>query len=83
MKLPPFAQEEIQKRLSSGEYATADEVLKCAFEALAEAEEYDEEDRAGVLEGLAELDRGEGIDAEEVFRFLRERGSDVKKQQSA
>ena len=83
MNLPAFAQEAIEKRIASGRYTTPDEVLQCAFEARLEGEEYEEEVRAGVLEGVAELDRGEGVDAEEVFRFLRERSNPANKQQSA
>jgi len=79
MKLPAFAQEEIEKRVASGKYSSDEEVLRCAFDALAESEEYGDEVRAGILEGLAELDRGEGIDADEVFRFLREQSNEAKK----
>ena len=49
----------------------------------AEAEMYEDDARAGILEGLNELDRDEGIDAALVLNMLRARHNDAGEQPTA
>lgn len=80
MNLPAFVQEEIEKRIASGKYASSDEVLRCAFDALNEIELDDDEILAAAMEGIAEIERGECLDADEVFAMLRERNKGMTDQ---
>jgi len=77
MNLPAFVQEEIERRIASGKYTSTDEILRCAFDALNEIELDDDEILAGAMEGIAEIERGEGMDADEVFAMLRERNKSL------
>jgi antitoxin ParD1/3/4 len=56
----------IQDRLDTGRYANAEEVLEIALQLLArldtEHQAWIEETRQQIAIGIAELDRGEGID---------------------
>lgn len=56
----------LQHHLDTGRYANADEVLAIALQLLtrldAEHQDWIEETRQKIAIGLAELDRGEGID---------------------
>jgi antitoxin ParD1/3/4 len=76
----------VEKKLKSGEYQTASEVLRAGLRRLEEDEflkrisvsslrELEER----LLVGVASLDRGEGIEGEEAFRRLRQRAQDRKK----
>ncbi len=66
----------IQEKLQSGKYQTADEVIIEAFRLLEERdkryEQWLEETREKVAIGLAELERGEGVDGEVVIAELRD-----------
>lgn len=67
----------IQKKLKSGKYSSADEVIFEAFRLLEERDQHYEQwlqdTRQKVAEGLAQLDRGEGLDGESVIARLKER----------
>ena len=67
----------IQKKLKSGKYGSADEVIFEAFRLLEERDKHYElwvqDTRQKVAEGLAQLDRGEGLDSETVMTRLKER----------
>ncbi|MCT7950735.1 type II toxin-antitoxin system ParD family antitoxin [Ancylothrix sp. C2] len=67
----------IQEKLKSGKYATAYEVIVEALRLLEERdkqyEKWVEETREKVAVGIAQLDRGEGIDGEVVISRLREK----------
>jgi len=67
----------IQEKLKSGKYATAYEVIVEALRLLEERdkqyEKWVEETREKVAVGIAQLDRGEGIDGEVVIARLREK----------
>lgn len=78
MNMPAFVHKEIEKRIATGRYASGEEVLQRAFEALSEFEMDDDDLLAGAMEGLTEIERGEGTDAEDVFAMLRERNRGVR-----
>ena len=67
----------IQKKLESGKYSSADEVIFEAFQLLEERDQHYEQwlqdTRQKVSDGLAQLDRGEGLDGESVMARLKER----------
>ncbi len=66
----------IQEKLQSGKYKTADDVIVEAFRLLEERdnhyEQWLEETREKVAVGMAELQRGEGVDAEVVIAEMRD-----------
>ncbi len=77
VSLTPELEKYIQKRVKSGRYTTASEVVR---EALRLMEQKDEEREAALKEFRAEidrrlagLDRGEGIDGEKFFADLKKR----------
>jgi len=67
----------IEKKLKTGKYSSADEVIFEAFRLLEERDNHYEQwlrdTRNKVADGLAQLDRGEGLDSETVMRRLKER----------
>lgn len=73
----PEEEQLIQEKLKSGKYATAYEVIVEALRLLEERdkqyEKWVEETREKVAVGIAQLDRGEGIDGEVVIARLREK----------
>ncbi len=64
----------IHAKLQSGQYQTVDEVIQAALHLLDERDKADEqwviETRAKVDEGIASLERGEGIDGETFVNQL-------------
>ncbi|PAX45713.1 type II toxin-antitoxin system ParD family antitoxin [Brunnivagina elsteri] len=74
--LKPEQEQFIQEKLQSGKYQTANEVIVEAFRLLEERDkryqEWLEETRQKVAIGLAELERGEGVDGEVVMAELRD-----------
>jgi antitoxin ParD1/3/4 len=75
VSLTPEAQTFIQKQLSKGKYRSTDEILLAGLNLLA-AREASEQERYAELRqdievGLAEADRGELIDGEDVFDRLQ------------
>jgi antitoxin ParD1/3/4 len=67
-------EEQIEQRIKSGKYASADDVVLAGL-ALLEAREHSKQRdldqvREKIAEGLAQLDRGEGADGDAVFREL-------------
>ncbi|MEQ9367632.1 MAG: type II toxin-antitoxin system ParD family antitoxin [Coleofasciculus chthonoplastes F3-SA18-01] len=67
----------IQERLKSGKYGSAYEVIVEALRLLEERDKqykkWLEETREKVAVGMAQLDRGEGIDGEVVMARLRDK----------
>lgn len=67
----------IQKKLKSVKYSSADEVIFEAFRLLEDRDQhYDQwlqDTPQKVAEGLAQLDRGEGLDSESVMARLKKR----------
>jgi antitoxin ParD1/3/4 len=58
----PEIEADIRQRVESGEYADESEVLREALRMLNVRERRVQEIRASIEEGLAELERGEGIE---------------------
>jgi antitoxin ParD1/3/4 len=77
MKLSSAHERFIQKKLQDGKYRSPDEVLAEAFRLLEERDKHYEqwlsETREKVAVGLAELERGEGLDSETVMAKLQEK----------
>lgn len=67
-------EEFIQEKVNSGRYASASDVIGEALMLLDQRDRIREaqlvELKAKIQEGIAELDRGEGLDGEEVFAEL-------------
>ena len=67
----------VRQQLQTGKYRTVDEVIMMAFRLLEERDntyqKWVEETRQKVEVGIAQLDRGEGIDGEVVIARLREK----------
>ncbi len=67
----------IQDKLQSGEYKSVDDVIKAALHLLEEQDEAYErwiiETRAKVDAAAASLDRGEGLDGEQVVNRILEK----------
>lgn len=74
----------VNEKVASGMYHTASEVVREGLRLLKERDELQQmrlaEMRKQFAEGLAQLDRGEGIPAEEVFEKVRERSRRRRKQ---
>lgn len=69
-------QDFIAAQVASGKYANADEVVDLAVHLFAklqgEYQDWIEETRAKVDEGIAELERGEGLDGEMVMKQFQD-----------
>ena len=72
--LPPELEQLVTARVQSGRYSSVSEVIREALLLLEEREQLYEvrrqELRLKIAEGLAQLDRGEGIPGEQVFAEL-------------
>ena len=68
LKITPEQEKLIQNHLDTGRYANAEEVLEIALKLLtrldSEHQVWIEETRQQIAIGIAELDRGEGIDGD-------------------
>ena len=75
--LNPEQEQFIQDKLQSGEYESVDDVIKAALHLLEEQDEaYEQwiiETRAKVDAAAASLDRGEGLDGEQVVNRILEK----------
>lgn len=67
----------IEKKLQTGKYSSADEVIFEAFRLLEERdrhyEQWLQDTRQKVTDDLAQLDRGEGMDGESVVSYYQNR----------
>lgn len=74
VSLTPELKQFVQERVASGQNQSANDVILDALRLLQSRQRQDEEKldwlRAAVAEGIASLDRGEGIPGDEVFRRL-------------
>ena len=77
VSLTPDLEELVQKKVQSGRYTSASEVVREALRLLAERDELREVEmqalRAKVEQGLDEARRGEFVGGEEAFREVRSR----------
>ena len=77
LTLTPEHEQLIQTQLATGRYANAEEVLGIALQLLtrldSEQQIWIEETRAKIAEGIAELDRGEGVDGPTVMNQYLQR----------
>ena len=80
--LKPEQEKFIEAQVTSGRYPSAEEVIAAALALLANSsepkesniyQEWVEETRSKVAIGIAQLDRGEGIDGETVIARLQEK----------
>ncbi len=62
----------IEREIGSGKYRNEEEVVSAALRLLQERERKLESLRADLQEGFSELERGERLSSEEIFRELRE-----------
>lgn len=88
ISLTPELEKFIAKKVKSGMYQTASEVVRDALRSLDEKGKLREAEiqrvRDKIAKGIAELDAGLGVPAEEVFRKLRQaRAKHVKAARSA
>ena len=69
-QFPPDVDELVKERMASGKYASEDELLREALQALSEAEE----DLDAVREALTELEAGdEGVALDEAVESIRKK----------
>ena len=81
ISLTPELTKFVEKEVESGLYQTASEVVRAGLRrlkqdqavALPQVPKTLEELEAQLLQSIDRLDRGEGVDGEEVFRRLRKR----------
>jgi len=75
LNVPPDLESLINKRLSSGAYANAEEVLRRALEAQDAEESWTDEERralsAHIEEGYLQAERGELIDGDQARREIQ------------
>jgi antitoxin ParD1/3/4 len=81
VSLTPELEQFVKKEVDGGLYQTSSEVIRAGLRRLKEDQDARRakgpkrpaELEARLLEGVERLDRGEGVDGEEVFRRLRKR----------
>ena len=81
VSLTPELEKFVEKEVTSGLYQTASEVIRAGLRRLKEDQDTRlpkapatlEELEAQLLQSVERLDRGEGVDGEEVFRRLRKK----------
>lgn len=85
VSLTPELERLVTEKVESGMYTTASEVVREGLRLLQERDELRrarlEELRREIARGVAQADRGELIDGEQVFRELRERNARAAAQQ--
>lgn len=82
--LTPHLDEYVQKKIDSGRYQSASEVVRESLRLMEEEEEDRqkglEELREKIRIGVEQVERGETLDGEEVFAALRARSENYRKQ---
>lgn len=82
VSLSPELELLIEQKVKSGMYNSASEVIRAGLRLLQEQDELKQvrlhELKLEVRKGLAQIDRGEVVDGDEVFRELRERNLNYK-----
>lgn len=86
IQLKPEQEKFIQEKIASGQYNSPEEVVNKMFQVFerlqSEYEEWVEETRKKIEEGIESLERGEGVDGEIVFARLREKLHQARENQS-
>jgi antitoxin ParD1/3/4 len=84
VSLTPELEKFIDDRVASGQYRSASEVVRESLRLLQEREQRREAKlvalRAAIDEGIASLDRGEGISGDEALVYLRRRRATLNRQ---
>ena len=87
LNVPPDLESLINKRLSSGAYRDAEDVLRRALEAQDAEESWTDEERralsAHIEEGYRQAERGELIDGAQARREIRAKKDDWRQQRSS
>jgi antitoxin ParD1/3/4 len=82
VSLSPELEQLINQKVKSGMYNSASEVIRAGLRLLQEQDELKQvrlhELKLEARKGLAQIDRGEVVDGDEVFRELRERNLNYK-----
>jgi antitoxin ParD1/3/4 len=76
--IPPEITAKVQAFVASGAYANENEVLDQALDLLERRDQL----RAIIQVGLDELDRGESLDGDEVFRELEAQAQEIERNAS-
>ncbi len=75
VSLPPELEHFVQERVATGRSRSAGEVVEAALWLLQERDREEETKlaalRADIEEGIASIERGEGVDGEDFFATLR------------
>jgi antitoxin ParD1/3/4 len=88
--LKPEQEKFIEAQVTSGRYPSAEEVIAAALALIADRsdpkesntyQKWVEETRPKVATGIAQLDRGEGIDGETVIARLQEKFRKIRENQ--
>jgi putative addiction module antidote protein, CC2985 family len=83
VSLSPELEQLIEAKVKSGMYNSASEVIRAGLRLLQEQDELRQirlrELKREVQKGLDEIERGEVVDGDEVFKELRERNLKIKK----
>jgi len=74
LSLSKETEQEVEAKVRSGAYRSADEVIREGLELIDAREEL----RKAIADGAAQLDRGEGIPGEQVFEELRTRSRKLR-----
>lgn len=69
--LPEALNDFVDRMVADGSYQNASELMREALRQLQRSEEVWEKAKAGVMEGLEQIRRGETVDGEEAFREMR------------
>ena len=75
LQIPPEIEEMVQSLFRSGQYESESEVIREALGLLRRRDLM----RRDINEGIAEIDRGERIGAEEVFQELEKKAAQLAK----
>jgi antitoxin ParD1/3/4 len=82
VSLTPELEQLIEQKVKGGMYNSASEVIRAGLRLLQEQDELKQirlrELKRDVQKGIAQIDRGEIVDGDEVFRELRERNVKAK-----
>jgi len=73
LEITPELEAMVRELFRSGNYAGENEMLHEALELLSKRDQL----RREIREGLAELDRGERVDGDEVFRYLEDKAAKI------